>query len=85
MYLHILNRGLESTKIAEANTQQTFVDMLDNDVIIPLRVLKVSQEYPTLAEILVLMIGKSGRNRQKRQENGSRKISKNPLLSMLIM
>ena len=76
---------MEFTKIAEANTQQTFVDILDNDVIIPLKVLKVSQENLTLAEILVVMIGKSGRNRQLRQESESRMISKNPLLSMLIM
>ena len=41
--MHILSSGLEFTKIAEANTQQTFVDILDNDVIIPLRVLKVSR------------------------------------------
>ena len=85
MRLHILNRGLEPTSIAEANTQQTFVDILDSDVIKPLRILKVSQEGLTLAEIPVLMIGLSGRNRKMRQESGSRKISKNPLLSMLIM
>jgi hypothetical protein len=44
MYLYILHCGLEFTCIAEANTQQTFVDILDNDVIKPLRTFKVSQE-----------------------------------------
>jgi hypothetical protein len=43
--LHILRCGLEPTRVVEANTQQAFVDILDNDVIKPLRTLKVSQEF----------------------------------------
>ena len=35
--MHILNCGLEPTAVAEANTQQAFVDILDNDVIKPLK------------------------------------------------
>ncbi len=42
MRLHILNCGLEPTAVAEANTQQAFVDILDNDVIKPLTTLKAS-------------------------------------------
>ena len=43
MRLYILDRVLELTGVAEASTQQTFVDMLDKDVIKPLEILKVSQ------------------------------------------
>ncbi|KAH9008445.1 hypothetical protein EDB83DRAFT_530461 [Lactarius deliciosus] len=39
-HLCTLNRLLESTVVAEANTQQAFVDILDNDVIKPLESLK---------------------------------------------
>ena len=42
MRLHILDRVLERPGVAEANTQQTFVDILDNDVIKPLKTLMVS-------------------------------------------
>ena len=38
----VLNCGLVPTAIAEASTQQTFVDVLENYVIKPLRTLKVS-------------------------------------------
>lgn len=41
--MHILNYGLELRSIAEANIQQAFVDILDNDVINPLVSLKASQ------------------------------------------
>ncbi len=85
MRLHVLNCGLEPTAVAEANTQQAFVDILDNDVIKPLSVLKVSQEHFIRAGIPVLIIGRSGRNRKMKQESGLRMISKNPPLSMLIM
>ena len=44
MLSNTLNRVLEPTVVAEASTQQTFVDILDSDVINPLRTLKVSQE-----------------------------------------
>ena len=44
MPFHILNRVLELIAVAEASAQQTFVDVLDNDVIKPLRTLKISQE-----------------------------------------
>ena len=43
MRLHSLGRVLELTGVPEANTQQAFVDILDNDVIKPLETLKVSQ------------------------------------------
>ncbi|KAI9431836.1 Rho GTPase activation protein [Lactarius psammicola] len=43
MNLHILNCGLGSIAAAEANTQQAFVDILDDDVIKPLRILKESK------------------------------------------
>jgi hypothetical protein len=39
--LHILKCGREPTAVAEANTKQAFVDILDNDVIEPLTTLKV--------------------------------------------
>ena len=47
MHLHILDRVLEPTGVAEANTQQAFVDILDNDVIKPLKTLKVSHAWFT--------------------------------------
>jgi hypothetical protein len=62
MHLHILNCGLEPIAIAEANNQQAFVDILDNDVIKPLTRQKVSQEHLVRAGISVLRIGRSGRN-----------------------
>ena len=43
MRLYILYRVPEPTGVAEARTQQTFVDILDRDVIEPLRKLKVSE------------------------------------------
>ena len=43
MRLHILHCGLEPTGVAEANTQQAFVDILDEDVIKPLVAFKVSE------------------------------------------
>jgi hypothetical protein len=45
LFFHILNCGPELTGIAEANTQQSFVDILDNDVIKSLRTLKVRSEH----------------------------------------
>ena len=53
--LHILKFSREPTAIAEADTQQTFVDILDKDVIEPLAALKVSQEYIVQADIPVLI------------------------------
>ena len=47
--------SLEPTAIAEASTQQTFIDILDNDVIKPLRKLKVSQDGLVQAGIHVLI------------------------------
>ncbi|KAH9030232.1 hypothetical protein EDB83DRAFT_2554982 [Lactarius deliciosus] len=44
MHLHTLNFGLWLTTIAEASTQQAFVDILDNDVIKPLRTLKETKD-----------------------------------------
>jgi hypothetical protein len=42
MYLYILNCSPEPTVVTEANIQQAFVNILDYDVIDPLRTLKVS-------------------------------------------
>ena len=44
MYLRILNGDLESTGFTEVDTQQAFVDILDNFVIKPLTRLKVGHE-----------------------------------------
>ena len=51
----ILNHVLEPTAVAEASTQQTFVDNLDNDVIKPLGAWKVSQEGLVQAGIPILI------------------------------
>ena len=47
MHLHILNHchWQELTGVAEARTHQTFVGILDNDVIEPLVTLTVSQKH----------------------------------------
>ena len=45
------------TGLAEANTQQAFVDILDNDVIKPLQILKVSEKDLVLAGIPFLIVG----------------------------
>ena len=44
-HLHILDRVLEPISVSEASTQQAFVDILDNDVIKPLKSLKVGQAW----------------------------------------
>ena len=46
------------TGVAEASTQQAFVDILDNDVIKPLQILKVSEKDLVLASIPVLIVGR---------------------------
>ncbi|KAI9439456.1 hypothetical protein BJY52DRAFT_530031 [Lactarius psammicola] len=69
----------------EANTQQAFLDILDNNVVKPLGTLKASQEHLVQEGIPVLMIERSGRNRILRQEGGLRKISRDPLLNMQIL
>jgi len=76
---------LGPTTIAEVNTQQAFVDVLDNDVIKPLAMLKASQELLVWAEILVLILGSSGRKRKIRQESRLRKISRTPPRNMPTM
>jgi len=81
--LHILNRGSEPTAVAEANTQQAFVDILDDDVIKPLAMLKAShRKLLGSAEIPVLITASSERKRKIRQESGLRKISGNPPRNM---
>jgi len=85
MRSYILYCGLEPTAVAVANTQQAFVDVLDNDVIKPLATLKVSQEHLVQAGVPVLIIGPSRRNRKVGQESGLRAISKDPPQSMLTM
>lgn len=42
VYSHTLNCGLETTGVAEADNQQVFVENLDEYVIKPLSMLKVS-------------------------------------------
>ena len=66
--LYIPSCGLRLTGIAEANTQQAFLDVLDNDVIKPLATLKASQEVFIWADDPVLIMRQSGRNRKMRQE-----------------
>ncbi|KAH8994650.1 hypothetical protein EDB83DRAFT_2559309, partial [Lactarius deliciosus] len=56
--------------VAEADAQQAFVDILDNDVIKPLTNLKASQELLVLAEIPVLIIGYPKGNRRSDKEAG---------------
>ena len=46
------------TGVAEASTQQAFVDILDKDVIKPLQILKVSEKDLVLASIPVLIVGR---------------------------
>jgi hypothetical protein len=57
MRLCLLKCGLKPTDITEANTQQAFVDILDNDVIIPLIRLKVSEELLLREDIAILIVG----------------------------
>jgi len=76
---------LGPTAIAEANAQQAFVDILDNDVIEPLSELKVSQEHLVREGIPVLIRGRFGRKRKMRQESGLKKISINLPRNMPIM
>jgi hypothetical protein len=84
MRLHILNYDLELRSIAEANVQQAFVDILDNDVINPLVSLKVSQGVFVHVDNLI-MIGPSGRKREIKRESGWRRISRDLLQIMPIM
>ena len=81
--MHILNYGLELRSIAEANIQQAFVDILDNDVIKPLVSLKASQVL--LVRVDNLTIGLSGRKRKIRQGSEYRKISTDLLRPTPIM
>jgi hypothetical protein len=50
--LHFLQSIVGPTAEADANTQQAFVDILGNDVIKPLEVLKVSEAPSVSAEAL---------------------------------
>jgi len=54
MCSYILDRALEPTGVAEASTQQAFVDILDNDVIKPLKLMKVSQAWFGRAFIVLI-------------------------------
>jgi hypothetical protein len=85
MCLHGLSFSLRPTDTAEANTQQAFVDILDNDVIKPLVTFKVSEYDLVWAEISVLIIGRSDRKLKMRQESGLREISSIPPRSMPII
>ena len=44
-HLHILDRVLEPISVSEASTKQTFVDILEKEVIEPLKSLKVGQAW----------------------------------------
>ena len=50
-----LQLELTGVLLADADAQQAFIDILANDVIKPLEILKVSQEDLVLAGIPVLM------------------------------
>jgi hypothetical protein len=80
MQLHILNYDVELRSNAEANIQQAFVDILDNDVIKPLVSSKASWGLLVRADNLIM--GPSGRKRKMRQGNGLRKISTDLLRTM---
>jgi hypothetical protein len=79
----MLTCGLDLTGIAEAETQQDFMDVLDKDVIEPLTALKVRQDRVFCTGIPNK--GQSGRNQKLRQERGWRKTSKNPPQHVLII
>lgn len=83
--MHIFCGGQDPTSVTEADTQQAFVDILDNDVIKPLRTLKVNHEHLVRDDISVLIIRRSERNLKIRQESGLKEISRNPPRSMQIM
>ena len=55
MHFYVLNYVLEPTAVVEASTQQGFIDILDDDVIKPLRAMKVSQHCLVQAEFPVLI------------------------------
>jgi hypothetical protein len=83
--MRTLNFSLGPTAIAEANTQQAFVDILDNSVIKPLAIFKASEYDLVWAGISVLIIGRSDRKRKMRQEVALGKISRIPPRGMPIM
>ena len=83
MCSYTLSCGLELTSIAEADTQQTFMDILDKDVIEPLTMLKVRQDHIFCGEIP--NEGLSGRKEQLGQESGLSKFSQNPPRHILIL
>jgi hypothetical protein len=56
-HLHFLHFHSRLTTEAEVNAQQAFVDILDDAVIHPLVVLKVSEEPYVLVEITLLTTG----------------------------
>ena len=85
MPLFILNCSLEPKAATEANIQQAFVNILDDDVINPLRTLKVSQEHFIQEGIPALIIGRSGRKRMMRRESALKKVSRNPPRHMPVM
>ena len=73
------------TTMAEANIQQAFADILDNDVIKPLAMLKASEDLFVWVEISVLTIGSPKRKRKTRQESELRKILRILLRNMPTM
>ena len=75
-HLHFLHFHSRLTTEAEANAQQAFVDILDNDVIKPLVLLKASEEPFILAEITLLTTGSPNRKRKTGKGSESGKISR---------
>jgi hypothetical protein len=57
MRLRLMNCSLKPTGVTEVNTQQAFVNILDNDVITRLIRLKVSEEILLQEDIPVLITG----------------------------
>ena len=72
-HLQFLHFHSRLTTEAEANAQQAFVDILDNDVIKPLVLLKASEEPFILAEITLLTTGSPiGNGRPEKEANRGR-------------
>jgi hypothetical protein len=78
------NTAEGSTTEADTDTQQAFVDILDNDVIKPLEMLKASSPFVS-AESSILTIGSLKRKQKIRQGSKLRKISRIPPRNTPIM
>ena len=83
MCSYTLNGGLELTGIAEADTRQAFMDILDKDVIEPLTGMKVRQDRAFYVGIPNK--GRSGRKAELKQERRWTIVSQQPPRTMLIL